>query len=133
LTVAGERRRQEQANKIATEKAALEKMYESDIQELTRDQKRQMEEVEHVQEDELKLASKRLRAQQEKDLRAFRENLRTEQKLLKDELKTTLPRAQRAEALQQRREQMDQEHARRVSVCTRACIPHAHAGGGVYR
>ena len=111
----GERKRQEQALKIASEKAALEKMYDVDLGELTRDQKRQMEELERAQEEELKLAGKRLRVQQEKELRTFRENLKIEQKLLKDEVKSTVQRAQRTEVMRVRQEQLEQEQARRVS------------------
>lgn len=45
-----------------------------------------MEKAESLQEVELKNASKKIRAEQERELKAFRESLKTELKLLKQEI-----------------------------------------------
>lgn len=45
-----------------------------------------MEKAEAQQEIELKNASKKIRAEQERELKAFRESLKTELKLLKQEI-----------------------------------------------
>ena len=61
---------------------------------------------------ELKATSKRIRADQEKELRSFRESLKTELKLLKQEV-DLLPKEARKEALRSRKEQLDADQATR--------------------
>lgn len=53
-----------------------------------------MEKAEAQQEIELKNASKKIRAEQERELKAFRESLKTELKLLKQEI-DLLPKVRR--------------------------------------
>ena len=47
---------------------------------------KQVEKAESLQEVELKNASKKIRAEQERELKSFRESLKTELKLLKQEI-----------------------------------------------
>ena len=57
----------------------------------------------------------RCRAEQEKDLKGFRESLKQEVKLLKHEVEL-LPKDRRKEELKARKERLDQEHQIRVRL-----------------
>ena len=59
------------------------------------------------------MTSKKIRAEQEKDLKGFRESLKQEVKLLKHEVEL-LPKDRRKEELKARKERLDQEHQLRV-------------------
>ena len=72
----------------------------------------QVERTEYQHEIELKAASKKIRADQEKELRAFRESLKTELKLLKQEV-DLMPKDQRKEALRTRKENLETDQSDR--------------------
>ena len=61
------------------------------------------------------MTSKKIRAEQEKDLKGFRESLKQEVKLLKHEVEL-LPKDRRKEELKARKERLDQEHQLRVRL-----------------
>lgn len=75
----------------------------------------QVERTEAQHELELKGASKKIRADQEKELRAFRESLKTELKLLKQEV-DLLPKDVRKETLRNRKEHLESDQAHREKV-----------------
>ena len=64
------------------------------------------------------MTSKKIRAEQEKDLKGFRESLKQEVKLLKHEVEL-LPKDRRKEELKARKERLEQEHQIRVSWIAR--------------
>jgi len=72
-------------------------------------QKKQVDKCENQQQDELKVSSKRIRNEQEKELKTFRESLKQETKLLKHEVEL-LPKDRRKEALKMRKDQLEREH-----------------------
>ena len=59
--------------------------------------------------DDLKVSSKRIRNEQDKELKTFRESLKQETKLLKHEVEL-LPKDRRKEALKIRKDQLEREH-----------------------
>ena len=71
-----------------------------------------MERTEYQHEIELKSASKKIRSEQEKELRSFRESLKTELKLLKQEV-DLLPKDVRKDALKGRKEHLETDQAER--------------------
>ena len=72
----------------------------------------QVERTEFQHEGELKSASKKIRSDQEKELRSFRDSLKTELKLLKQEI-DLLPKDVRKEALRSRKEHLETDQAER--------------------
>ena len=59
------------------------------------------------------VTSKKIRAEQEKELKAFRESLKQEMKLLKHEVEL-LPKDRRKEELRMRKDRLEREHQDRV-------------------
>ncbi|GMT35536.1 hypothetical protein PFISCL1PPCAC_26833 [Pristionchus fissidentatus] len=92
-----------QEKKQQQEKSTMHRQYELDMDSLMRKQKREIEDAERLQEEELRTTNKRLKYEQEKDLHAFKERLKQEMKIMKQEVEM-LPRAQRKDALKQRKE-----------------------------
>jgi len=74
--------------------------------------KKQVDKCESQQQDESKVSSKRIRNEQEKELKTFRESLKQETKLLKHEVEL-LPKDRRKESLKIRKEQLEREHVDR--------------------
>uniref|UniRef100_A0A914UQD7 STE20-like serine/threonine-protein kinase n=1 Tax=Plectus sambesii TaxID=2011161 RepID=A0A914UQD7_9BILA len=112
LTAKTESLREQQEKKFLLEKQGLDRTFDVDQESLGRTQKRQIEEAERSQEEELRAASKRLKSDQEKDLRMFRDRLKQEAKILKQEV-DILPKSQRKDALRIKKEQMEMEHVAR--------------------
>ena len=63
---------------------------------------------------ECKAAQKKLRAEQERDLKTFHEGLRQDMKLMKQTV-DMMPKDQRKDMLRQRREEKEQEQAEKVA------------------
>ena len=133
--------REQQEKRFDQERAVLVRNYENDLQSMSEQQRKQVtsvlllyysdlhvldfanancpsptqvdkaEEQQHV---DLKVTSKKIRAEQEKELKAFRESLKQEMKLLKHEVEL-LPKDRRKEELKIRKEIMEKEQAMRVS------------------
>lgn len=61
----------------------LIRSYDNDLEALNKQQKQLMEKAEQQQDIELKMAAKRIRIEQDKDLKVYRESIKNEHKLLK--------------------------------------------------
>lgn len=128
--------KEQQEKRFDQEKTILLKNYENDLQSMVDQQKKQVDKAEEQQHVDLKVrigisiydfqvpemnlfcfqvTSKKIRAEQEKDLKAFRESLKQEMKLLKHEVEL-LPKDRRKEELKSRKERLEQEHQLRVSI-----------------
>lgn len=104
--------REQQQKKFDQELTTLIRDYENDLEALNRTQKQQVEKAEQQQELDLKYASRRIRAEQERELKAFRESLKNDSKLLKQEVEL-MPKDKRKDILRVRKEKLDFEHAER--------------------
>ncbi|CAD6185462.1 unnamed protein product [Caenorhabditis auriculariae] len=100
----------EQTRKFNLEQTSLLRQFEIDMDLLERRQRKEIEDAETAQEHELKLTQKKLRLEQEKDLKAFRERMKQEMKIVKQEM-SMLSRAHRKDALKMQREALEHEHA----------------------
>ncbi|KAM7345226.1 sterile20-like kinase isoform 2-T4 [Cochliomyia hominivorax] len=101
--------KEQQDRRFDQERLSLEKTYEADMEALARQQKQLVEKTEQAQEHELRSSSKRIRAEQEKELKIFRENLKQEIHLLKQEV-DLLPKDKRKDEFKQRRSAMELDH-----------------------
>lgn len=99
-----------QEKKFDIEMAALKKSYDSDLESLIRQQKMLVEKGEEHQQVELKLAVRRIKQDQERELKNFREALKAEHKLLKQEV-DQLPKDKRKEEYRIRKDRLDKIHA----------------------
>ncbi|KAK3870832.1 hypothetical protein Pcinc_023976 [Petrolisthes cinctipes] len=115
LAVKANLARSEQEKKFELERQQLLRGYDSEIEVLNRQQKQQVERAECVQEIELKNASKKIRAEQERELKAFREGLKQELKLLKQEV-DLLPKDKRKDAFKTRKERLDLDQSEREKL-----------------
>lgn len=107
--------REQQEKKFEQELTGLLRNYDNDLEALNRQQKQQVEKAEQQQELDLKFASRKIRCDQEKELRAFRDSLKNEFKLLKQEIEL-LPKDKRKDIFRIRREQMELDQAERERV-----------------
>ena len=103
--------KEQQDKRFEQERTILVKNYENELQSMIDQQKKQVEKAEEQQHVDLKVTSKKIRAEQEKELKTFRESLKQELKLLKQEV-DLLPKSERKEALKARKEALehDQQH-----------------------
>lgn len=75
--------KEQQEKRFEVELTTLIRSYDNDLDALNKQQKQLMEKAEQQQDVELKMAAKRIRIEQEKDLKAYRESIKNEHKLLK--------------------------------------------------
>merc|ERR1712045_27675 len=104
--------REQQEKRFDGERVTLMTNYENDLTSMVDSQKKQVGKCESQQQDESKVSSKRIRNEQEKELKTFRESLKQETKLLKHEVEL-LPKDRRKEALKMRKDQLEREHVLR--------------------
>ncbi len=104
--------REQQEKRFDQERAVLVRNYENDLQSMSEQQRKQVDKAEEQQHVDLKVTSKKIRAEQEKELKAFRESLKQEVKLLKHEVEL-LPKDRRKDELKARRAMMEKEQALR--------------------
>ncbi|XP_064631284.1 serine/threonine-protein kinase 10-like isoform X4 [Lineus longissimus] len=104
--------RQQEERRYDLEMQALLRSFEADIEALNKQQKQQVEKAEITQGLDLKLASKKIKQDQDREVRMFHETLKQEQKLLKQEV-DMMPKDQRKDVLRRRREEKDIEHQER--------------------
>lgn len=104
--------REQQQKKFDQELTTLLRDYDNDLEALNRTQKQQVEKAEQQQELDLKYASRRIRAEQERELKSFRESLKNEAKLLKQEVEL-MPKEKRKDMFRVRKEKMDLDQAER--------------------
>lgn len=102
--------REQQQKKFDQELTTLLRDYDNDLEALNRTQKQQVEKAEQQQDLDLKYASRRIRAEQERELKAFRESLKNEAKLLKQEVEL-MPKEKRKDVFRVRKEKMDLDQA----------------------
>lgn len=84
----------------------LERGAESDLETLARQQRQQIERAEGQQEADLRLASKKIRGEQERELKQFRESLKQELRLIKQET-DLMPKEKRKNAFKVRKEKLE--------------------------
>ncbi|XP_017147514.1 serine/threonine-protein kinase 10 isoform X2 [Drosophila miranda] len=101
--------KEQQDRRFEQERSSLEKTYEADMDMLARQHKQLVEKTEQTQENELRSSSKRIRSEQEQELKIFRENLKQEIRLLKQEV-DLFPKDKRKDEFKQRRSAMELDH-----------------------
>ncbi|KAG1701398.1 STE20-like serine/threonine-protein kinase [Nymphon striatum] len=109
--------REQQDKKFEQEMFNLLKGYDNDLEALNRQQKQLVEKSESQQEMDLKFTSKKIREEQERELKVFKEGLKTEMKLLKQET-DLLPKDKRKDTYRIRKEKLEVEQADRERVFT---------------
>ena len=107
--------REQQDKRFEQERGVLIRNYENDLQSMVDQQRKQVDRAEEQQHVDVKVTSKKIRAEQEKELKSFRESLKTEVKLLKQEIEL-LPKDRRKEELKHRKEALENDQQRRVSI-----------------
>ena len=107
--------KEQQDRRFEQERTSLEKTYEADMEALARQHKQLVDKTEQSQEQELRSSSKRIRAEQEKELKIFRENLKQEIHLLKQEV-DLLPKDKRKDEFKQRRSAMELDHEEKERI-----------------
>ena len=106
--------REQQDKRFEQERGVLIRNYENDLQSMVDQQRKQVDRAEEQQHVDVKVTSKKIRAEQEKELKSFRESLKTEVKLLKQEVEL-LPKDRRKEELKHRKEGLESDQQRRVN------------------
>lgn len=107
--------REQQEKRFEHELATLLRSIDADLEQLNRTQKSLVEKAEQQQTLDLKFASKKIRMDQEKEMKAFREALKHEVKLLKNEI-DQLPKDKRKDVWRVRKEQLDIEHTEKERI-----------------
>uniref|UniRef100_A0A1L8DKB6 Putative serine/threonine protein kinase n=1 Tax=Nyssomyia neivai TaxID=330878 RepID=A0A1L8DKB6_9DIPT len=101
--------KEQQERRFEQEHIALQRTYEADMDGLTRQHRQLIEKTEQQQENDLRATSKKIRAEQERDLKMFRDGLKQEIKLLKQEI-DLLPKERRKIEFPKRKAAMEAEH-----------------------
>ncbi|XP_046386682.1 serine/threonine-protein kinase 10 [Ischnura elegans] len=112
LTLKAQFCKEQQDKKFEQDRQTLLRQYETDLDAQIRAHKQQVERAEQQQEVDLRVASKKIRAEQEKELKQFREGLKQELRLLRQEV-DLLPRDKRKSAFRGKKEAMEIEHEER--------------------
>lgn len=105
----------QQEKRFEQERQLLERSAEGDLEALARQQRQQIERAEAQQEVDLRLASKKIRSEQERELKQFREGLKQELRLLKQEI-DLMPKDKRKSAFKIRKEKLEAEHEEREKL-----------------
>lgn len=105
----------QQEKRFEQERQLLERGAEGDLETLARQQRQQIERAEAQQEADLRLASKKIRSEQERELKQFREGLKQELRLLKQEV-DLMPKEKRKGAFKVRKEKLETEHEEREKL-----------------
>jgi len=101
--------REAQEKRFDTEKANLIKYYDTELDQLYRQQKQQIEKAESSQETDMRMTAKKIKVDQDRELRHFKEQQKQELKLVRVEVEM-LPRDQRKEATRKLKEQKERDH-----------------------
>ncbi|XP_058834945.1 serine/threonine-protein kinase 10-like isoform X4 [Topomyia yanbarensis] len=104
--------KEQQEKKFEQERLQLERTFEADMDVLARQHRQTVEKYEQQQETELRNTSKKIRAEQERDLKLFRDSLKQEIRLLKQEV-DLLPKEKRKDEFRKRKTAMELEHEER--------------------
>ncbi|KAL0110627.1 hypothetical protein PUN28_013899 [Cardiocondyla obscurior] len=105
----------QQEKRFEQERQILERSAEADLEALARQQRQQIERAEAQQEVDLRLSSKKIRSEQERELKQFREGLKQELRLLKQEI-DLMPKDKRKSAFKIRKEKLETEHEEREKL-----------------
>ncbi|KYQ49935.1 Serine/threonine-protein kinase 10 [Trachymyrmex zeteki] len=105
----------QQEKRFEQERQILERNAEADLEALARQQRQQIERAEAQQEVDLRLSSKKIRSEQERELKQFRENLKQELRLLKQEI-DLMPKDKRKSTFKIRKEKLEAEHEEREKL-----------------
>ncbi|CAG9837204.1 unnamed protein product [Diabrotica balteata] len=103
---------EQQDRKFEQERQNLERTYENDLELLSRQQRLLIERAEAHQDADLRATSKKIRAEQERELKQFRETLKAELRLLKYEI-DLLPKERRKNEFKVKKDKLDAEHLER--------------------
>ncbi|MFH4974455.1 hypothetical protein AB6A40_001164 [Gnathostoma spinigerum] len=106
LIAKSEAQRNELTRRFAADKENVLKESDNELQALARNHKRQLKDAEDAHNEDMKQSLKRLQADQEREMRGFKEALKHERKQLQNEI-DLLPKYQRKEAFRIRKEQLD--------------------------
>lgn len=117
LTQKAQFMKDQQERRFEQERGVLERGADADLDNLSRQQRQQIERAEAQQEADLRLASKKIRNEQERDLKQFREGLKQELRLLKQEV-DLMPKEKRKSAFKLRKEKLESEHEEREKLFT---------------
>ncbi|GAB0092124.1 serine/threonine-protein kinase 10 [Sergentomyia squamirostris] len=101
--------KEQQERRFEQEHIALQRTYEADMDGLTRQHRQLIEKTEQQQENDLRATSKKIRAEQERDLKMFRDGIKQELKLLKQEI-DLLPKERRKLEFPKRKAAMEADH-----------------------
>ncbi|CAH2062163.1 unnamed protein product, partial [Iphiclides podalirius] len=118
--------REQQDKRFEAELGGLARAHEAELEALARAQRGAAERAEQQLEAELRAQAKRLRAEHERDLRHFRDTLKQELRLLKQEVEL-VAKERRKEAYRVRRARLDAEHAERERAFVAALAEAADA------
>ncbi|XP_054013062.1 serine/threonine-protein kinase 10 isoform X2 [Hylaeus anthracinus] len=99
----------QQEKRFEQERQLLERNAETDLETLARHQRQQIERAEAQQEADLRLTSKKIRSDQERELKQYRDTLKQEMRLLKQEV-DLMPKGKRKSAFKIRKETLEAEH-----------------------
>ncbi|KAK0157745.1 hypothetical protein PV328_011445 [Microctonus aethiopoides] len=105
----------QQERKFDQERLLLERSAEADLESLIRQQRQQIERNEAQREADIRLSSKKIRGEQERDLKLFRDGLKQELRLLKHEV-DLMPKEKRKSAFKVRKEKLEMEHEEREKL-----------------
>ncbi|XP_017796707.1 PREDICTED: serine/threonine-protein kinase 10 [Habropoda laboriosa] len=112
LTLKAQFNKDQQEKRFEQERQHLERNAETDLETLARQQRQQIERAEAQQEADLRLASKKIRGEQERELKQFRDGLKQELRLLKQEV-DLMPKDKRKSTFKIRKEKLEAEHEER--------------------
>ncbi|XP_044017440.1 serine/threonine-protein kinase 10 isoform X2 [Aphidius gifuensis] len=107
--------KESQEKKFEQERQLLIRSAETDLDTLQRQQRQQIERAETQQETDLRLSSKKIRTEQERDLKQFRESLKQELRLLKQEI-DLMPKEKRKITFKLKKDKLESEHDEREKL-----------------
>ena len=102
--------REQHEKRFESEMCTLLRNYDNDVEALNRQQKTLVEKAEAQQELDMKFASKKIRSEQEREIKQFKDSIKNEYKLLKQETEL-LPKDKRKDVYKVKKDKLDSELA----------------------
>ncbi|XP_074114378.1 sterile20-like kinase isoform X2 [Cotesia typhae] len=115
LTQKAQFTKDQQERKFEQERQMLERNADTDLESLAKNQRQQIERAEAQQEADLRLSSRKIRGEQDRELKQFREGLKQELRLLKQEV-DLMPKEKRKNAFKAKKEKLEAEHEEREKI-----------------
>jgi STE20-like kinase len=106
---------EQQEKRFEVEMITMKRNFDNDLDALNRQQKQLVEKAEQQQEMDLKFASKKIRTEQERELKQFRESMKNESRLLKQEV-DLMPKDKRKDMFRVRKEKLDIDQNERERI-----------------